>query len=393
MGPTPMVTFFGNSVRALTTAACALALSAGALTAAPAPAYADEITSQEYFSYYHLDQARAKGYTGKGVIIALIDSPVNLSAPELAGANITDKSRCTIIAKGDKKDHGNQMAALLVSQKYGVAPDATLYTYQAGGWPDDTTGCETATDYRANLDVLINQAIDDGAQIISISATSEDRSPSLMWAVARAMNEGVIIMAGAGNNGAEDTDSLGRWSGVVGVSAINADRSFATYSSYGPGVTTAAFGGPINVRSVDTGAITTTQGTSNATAIAAGFMAMARQKWPNASTNQLLQLLVKNSLNPNHDWNQYTGYGAIDGASLMRTDPSQYPDENPLADKGTGSRPTPKEQLDLADAVINPLGVNMADSYVYRGFDESVAYASALSNVPHIGTSPRYHQK
>ena len=44
-------------------------------------------------------------------------------------------------------------------------------------------------------------------------------------------------------------------------------------------------------------------------------MAMARQKWPNASTNQLLQLLVKNSLNPNHDWNQYTGYGAIDGAS------------------------------------------------------------------------------
>ncbi|WP_353579745.1 S8 family serine peptidase [Actinomyces sp. HPA0247] len=368
-------------------------MSAGALALAPAPAHADEITSQEYVSYYHLDQARAKGHTGKGVTVALIDEPVNLSDPELAGANITDKSRCTIIAKGDKKDHGNQMAALLVSQKYGVAPDATLYTYQAGQRPDDTSGCETATGYRANLDILINQAIDDGAQIISISATSEDRSPSLMWAVARAMNEGVIILAGAGNSGAEDTESLGRWSGVVGVSAVNADRSFASYSSYGPGVTTAAFGGPINVRNVDTGAITTTQGTSNATAIAAGFMAMARQKWPSASANQLLQLLVKNSLNPNHDWNQYTGYGAIDGASLMRTDPSQYPDENPLADKGTDSHPTPEERLDLANEVISPLGVNMADSYVYRGFDESIAYSSVLSNVPHIGTSPRYHQK
>jgi len=382
-----------KSARVLTTAACALALSAGALALAPAPAHADEITSQEYVSYYHLDQARAKGHTGKGVTVALIDEPVNLSDPELAGANITDKSRCTIIAKGDKKDHGNQMAALLVSQKYGVAPDATLYTYQAGQRPDDTSGCETATGYRANLDILINQAIDDGAQIISISATSEDRSPSLMWAVARAMNEGVIILAGAGNSGAEDTESLGRWSGVVGVSAVNADRSFASYSSYGPGVTTAAFGGPINVRNVDTGAITTTQGTSNATAIAAGFMAMARQKWPSASANQLLQLLVKNSLNPNHDWNQYTGYGAIDGASLMRTDPSQYPDENPLADKGTDSHPTPEERLDLANEVISPLGVNMADSYVYRGFDESIAYSSVLSNVPHIGTSPRYHQK
>ena len=65
MGPAPVVTFFHSSVRALTTAACALALSVGALALAPAPAHADEITSQEYVSYYHLDQARAKGHTGK----------------------------------------------------------------------------------------------------------------------------------------------------------------------------------------------------------------------------------------------------------------------------------------------------------------------------------------
>ena len=64
----------GRAARALVTTTSALALAIGALTVAPAPAHAaDPITTQEYFSYYHLDSARAKGYTGKGVTIALID--------------------------------------------------------------------------------------------------------------------------------------------------------------------------------------------------------------------------------------------------------------------------------------------------------------------------------
>ena len=89
----------GRAARALTTAASALALAVGALPLAPAPTHAaDPITTQEYVSYYHFDAARAKGYTGKGVTIALIDGPVDTSAPELAGANVTDKSSCTIEA-------------------------------------------------------------------------------------------------------------------------------------------------------------------------------------------------------------------------------------------------------------------------------------------------------
>ena len=151
MGPTPVVTTHksaprhtrmfagvaGRAARALTTAASALALAVGALALAPAPAHADEITSQEYVSYYYLDSAHAKGYTGKGVTIALIDGPVELSDPELAGANITDKSRCTIKSSEAGKYHANHMAALIVSQKYGVAPDATLYTYQTSSNDDD----------------------------------------------------------------------------------------------------------------------------------------------------------------------------------------------------------------------------------------------------------------
>ena len=73
MTPTPVaprhsrkfVGVAGRAARVLTTAFSALALTVGALVAAPAPAQADDtITTQDYFSYYKLDQARAKGYTG-----------------------------------------------------------------------------------------------------------------------------------------------------------------------------------------------------------------------------------------------------------------------------------------------------------------------------------------
>lgn len=74
-----------------------LAMGIVSIPAAPAHA-ADTITAadQAYFSYYGLDRARAKGYTGEGVTIAMIDGKVNTSVPELAGANITVKTPCTI---------------------------------------------------------------------------------------------------------------------------------------------------------------------------------------------------------------------------------------------------------------------------------------------------------
>ena len=75
----------GRAARALTTAASVLALAVGALALAPAPAHADDaVPSQEYFSYYHLDAARQKGYTGKGVTIAFIGGPLTLATPPSA---------------------------------------------------------------------------------------------------------------------------------------------------------------------------------------------------------------------------------------------------------------------------------------------------------------------
>ena len=388
----------GRAARVLTTAASALALAVGALTLAPAPAHAaDPITTQEYFSYYHLDSARQKGYTGKGVTIALFDGPVDTSAPELAGANIVDKSRCTVNDNPDGVRHATDMATLLVSPYTGVAPDATLYTYQISSEDSQPGGtCGGLIDRGDSIDKLINQAVDDGAQIISISLSNSEHGSEIKWAIANAISKGVIIVSSSGNGATDENRShLGRWSGVVGVTAINTDGTFASYSSWGDGVVTAAVGGPVNTLDANTNEPVTVDGTSYSTPLVAGMLALARQKWPDATTNQILQSLVHSGLNPNHEWNQYTGYGAIDGGGLVIDDPSQYPDENPILNKPGGSEPTAEEVADYADGIVNPAAEReVPDSYVYRGADDQVVlYLSDLKTPLHLGTSPRYHRK
>ena len=383
----------GRAARALTTAACALALATGALTATPTPARADDtITTQEYFSYYKLDSTRAKGYTGKGVTIAMIDGPVDATAPELAGANITVESPCKYEAVNASKTHATAIASILVSKNYGLAPDATLIAYVTPAAADKTHDCTDAEGKVRTTPEHIHTAINDGAQVISYSRSADSEDGDMKWAIARAMTQGVIIVGPMGNE-SRDTNhlSIAWWSGTVGVSAIETDGQFASYSSWGQGVTAAGVGGPITARDYDTGNIKEVQGTSYATPIVAGQIALARSRWPEATPNQILQLVTHSGLNLNNEWNQYTGYGVLNMGGMMKTDPTQFPDENPLADKGGGSTPTPADVQQYLDGIVSFREIRYDDSYVYRGVNEDATAREGLT--AHIGTSPAYHRK
>ena len=123
----------------------------------------------------------------------------------------------------------------------------------------------------------------------------------------------------------------------------------------------------------------------------AGQIALARSRWPQATPNQILQLVTHSGSN-NGAWDQYTGYGALSLDAMLGNDPSQYPDENPLADKGGGSTPTPAEVQQYRDGLVAFRNVRFDDSYVYRGVDEDAADSVDAPNA-HIGTSPAYHRK
>ena len=394
--PRMFVGVAGRAARALTTAACALALSVGAVAVSPSSARADDtITTQDYFSYYKLDQARAKGYTGQGVTIAMIDGTVDTSAPELAGVNITVKTPCTYNEPDASRTHATAVASILVSKNYGVAPDATLIAYSV---PSDkakrTDECEQDdAGTKGSAFAAIEMAMNDGAQIISISMSDKNHhSKELKWAITRAMADGVIIVGPIGNDARDENDaSFAWWSGTVGVSAIDASGQLASYSSWGQGVVAAGIGGPVKARDYEAGGVKDMQGTSFATPVVAGQIALARSRWPEATPNQILQSVTHNGSN-NGAWNQYTGYGALSVDGLLASDPSQYPDENPLADKGGGSTPTPADIQQYLDGLVPFLDVDFDDSYVYRGVDEDAAGNEYAPNA-HIGTSPAYHRK
>ena len=378
------------------------ALAAGIVSIPAAPAHAaDTITAadQAYFSYYGFDRARAKGYTGEGVTIAMIDGPVDTSVPELKGAKITPKETCTITSSNGSRKHGTGVASILVSDVYGVAPGASLWSYTIPfGNQDDqaSSDCFGGGGYVGKTEPVwvLNQAMNDGAQIINLSASSDDGNDQMKWTVARAMSSGVILVTAAGNNATdEDLTSLSQWSGVIGVTAISTDGTRQDYSSWGEGVVTTSIGGPVLFRNFDTGANDTVSGTSVASPIVAGVLALAKQRWPEATSNQLLQLLVKTGLNPDHGWNKYTGFGGIDPGAILNTDPSQFPDENPLAQKQGGSSPTPEEVQQYADGVVDPTDIVNDSSYTYRGLDESKLKDGLNVYPTHLGTSPRYHRK
>ena len=375
----------------------ALAVGIVSIPAAPAHA-ADTITAadQSYFSYYGLDRARAKGYTGKGVTIAMIDGKVDTSVPELAGANISVTIPCTITAVSRTENHGTGVASILVAPGYGVAPDATLLAYQTS-LGKDVAGND-CTDNQGNVRTryswLFNQAMNDGAQIINLSASSHAFDHQTKWTVARAISQQVILVNAAGNESKNDDEtSLSKWSGVVGVSAIGVDDNRQDSSSWGEGVVTASIGGPFSFRDLASGEVQQSSGTSFSAPVVTGVLALAKQRWPGATSNQLLQLLVKTGLNPDHGWNQYTGFGAIDPGAILNTDPSQFPDENPLMEKQGGSSPTPEEVQQYVDGVVDPAEIDNDNSYIYRGLDESKLGNWQNVYPTHLGTSPRYHKK
>ena len=395
-----MTTPASSAARLLGVAASTLALATGATALPTGPARAaDTITAadQPYVSYYRLDELHAAGLTGEGVTIAIIDGEVDTKAPELSSATITDKTPCTVTSSPFARTHGTAVASIIGADEYGVAPSATILSYRSSlSGQGDMSGDDCRGDFGVRKDSyasLANHAMNDGATIINMSVSSDDRDVFLKWAVARAMSHGVVIVAASGNSGRDgNSRSLAWWSGVAGVGAIDTQGKVVDSSSSGEGLVSAAVG-TATVRDYSTGANTVVTGTSVSTGLVSGFVALAHEKWPEATPNQLLQLLVHTGTNPNHAWNDRTGYGPADPGAMVNTDPSQYPDENPLMTKRPDVEPTPEEVQQYVDGVVSPREIAYDNSYTYRGFDEDVV-GDHLNHYPtHLGTSPRYHRK
>ena len=364
-------------------AGSALALAASlALAGAPGAVAVDEITTQDYVAALGVDKEAAAGYTGEGVTIAVIDGPADTTVPELAGADITVKPMCDYTASPDGRTHGTAMVSLLAARGYGVARGAHITNYSLPARSDTDKGDCSGID----TDDGIRAAVADGARVISISLGGGKISDGERQAIAGAVARGVVVVVATGNESAQDpSDSFASVNGTVGVGASDSGGRIQSFSNYGRGLAVMAPGDRITVHDFATGQTVVSSGTSAATPIVAGFVAVAMQRWPQATGNQIIQALIATATTGP------TGQPLINPHGLDTTDPTQYPDTNPLLDKFPGTEPTAQTVADYADGLLATDTIFANDpAYTYRGTDPTTITTHPDRTA--LGTSPRYHK-
>ncbi|SFB26458.1 minor extracellular serine protease Vpr [Lentibacillus halodurans] len=144
-------------------------------------------------------------YTGKGVQVAVIDTGMDYEHPDLvknyAGGydvvDLDDDPMETIASEGMPTLHGTHVAGIIAAdgELKGVAPDAAIRAYRALG----PGGMGTSVQVIAALE----QAVDDGADIINLSLGNTINGPDFPTsaAVNRAAALGVPVVIANGNNG------------------------------------------------------------------------------------------------------------------------------------------------------------------------------------------------
>ena len=397
----PLVNRF-QRLRALCVTVSACLLAVGTLVAPAPAAHADshkvQASDEAYYSRYSLADLHARGYRGDGVIIAVIDSHIDASIPELQGADIVDKTPCEVTNEAESDDHATEVAQILVAPDFGVAPGATIYNYAyADDWGDVDSDCALGSNSAAlaRKPSLIEQALNDGANIIVITSSyNEADEESLRWAVSRAVAAGVPVVVSMGNDGQYNaSDTMGPFAGAIGSAALATDGKYADYSNWGDGVSIAAVG-QFYAREASTNQLKTVEGTSFSTPLIAGVLALAWDGFDgDVPSGQILQALAATARGSGGQWNDWTGFGEIDPVAFLASDPTQYPDENPFEDKGNDPVLTSDDIDDYVDGLVDPEDIYNDNEYVYRGIDERVVDSGAYGFPAHLGTSPRYHNQ
>jgi type VII secretion-associated serine protease mycosin len=292
--------------------AAVAALMGVVLGPASAAAAAEAAADQWQLEFLHAAEANAIT-EGDGVVIALIDSGVDGTHPDLAGSLISgfDFDRGSGNGQSDLDGHGTSMAGFIAAhgQRTGIAPKAKIMPLKAGL----STTVPKAFDW----------AVEHGATIISVSQSGKD-SPDLEAAVNRALAAGVLVVAGAGNVPGDHTVTYpAAYPGVIAVGAIGRSGQHATVSVTGSELVLAAPGEDLATIIPMTfgGYAENSFGTSDATALVAGVAALVKAKFPDLKGPEIYHRLIATADDkgaPGRD-PEY-GYGIVNPVQALTAD-------------------------------------------------------------------------
>ncbi len=302
------------------------------------------------------------GFTGKGIKVALVDTGIDGTHPDLKGRIVEFKDFVNgKTVAYDDYGHGTHCAGIIggngnaSSGKYkGIAPEVSYIGIKVL----DSSGSGSLDNIIAGL----NYAAKSDARVISMSLGSTSHTQSMDDAVTNAVKAGKVVVVAAGNSGpgsnticcpADCPDALT-------IGATDKSDVVASFSSRGPNrdgtikpdvsapgkdIVSCRATGTNDGKAIDTYYLSMS-GTSMATPMVSGAIADLLQKQPNLTPVQVKSIMEKTAKAlgsgvPNNDY----GYGRIsvinainylDGNYTPPTNPSPTPTPSP-----TNPTPTP----------------------------------------------------
>jgi type VII secretion-associated serine protease mycosin len=256
-----------------------------------------------------------------GVVVAVVDTGVDLDHPDLAG-NVV--SGYNVISPGappqDDHGHGTHVAGIVAAITNnnvgvaGVAGGCRIMPVKVLNNVGEGTDFDVATG--------IQWAADNGARVINMSLGSPDYSYALADAVDYAYGKNVLIVAAAGNDGLESILYPAALPHVMAVGATDKIDGRASFSNYGNALDIVAPG--VNIFStLWDNSYTYLSGTSMATPHVAGVAALVLSLHPEYTNDQVEKVLKAGCVDlGNPGWDPYYGYGRVDAlAALEETFP------------------------------------------------------------------------
>ncbi len=284
---------------------------------------------------------------GDGVVVAVVDSGVDDTRPDLAGALLPGAgfgSAAGTDGTEDNDGHGTAMAALIAGRAVdggalGVAPGAMILPVSVGADGDKFTTASVAEG--------VTWAVDQGADVINLSLTSlATLTPDLLRAVNYAFDNDAVVVAGTGNDGDEHVGAPANIKGVIAVSGTIEGNGPWLESNTGPETVLAApaqrIVTAVPVTVVDTG-YAEVDGTSAATALVSGVAALVRARYPDMDAGNVVNRLIATAtdlLAPGRD--NATGFGQVDPVAALTAEVPPV-ERNPLAPpRASSAAPTPR---------------------------------------------------
>ncbi len=274
-------------------------------------------------------QLWAAGFKGQGVRIGTLDTGIDPSHPELAGKLQAfaefdgEGKRVAGAAPHDTGNHGTHTAGLLVGNTVGVAPSAKLLSALVLP-PEGGTFAQVIAGMQWVIDPDNNAATDDGADVVSLSIGLPGLYNEFVQPTRNLINAGITPVYAAGNfgPGAGTVGSPGAIPEAISVGATTQEGAVAPYSSRGPVLWKDPYNNSFNkpdlvapgdtvTSSVPGGGYAALSGTSQATPIVAGSIAVLLSAKPNLTIDQIKSALFSSAGKLGGGVNTVSGNGLL----------------------------------------------------------------------------------